>query len=113
MPGEQFPSVGTIESEEVRVIVATAPLKERIVGRLGGDCVVDCFRAQLSQMGEAAGPTERELPAVRIRPVVPAIAGAEEVSLGPIHVVAVGIHKTHRAARVVEVDRSRVEVLGL
>ena len=60
-------------------------------------------------MSKAAGPAERDFPAVRVAPITLALAAPEEISLETLHVVTVGVDESYGAARVVEVDCSRVE----
>src|SRR5688572_19493818 len=100
MLGQQFPTVRSVNREEVREIITATPLDKRIVGQLRRDRVVDRLRTQLRQMREAGGPAERNLSALRISPVTLSLATPEKVALEPLHVVAVGADEADGAARI-------------
>jgi len=52
MLGEQFPPIRTVKAEQVREIIAAAPLDKPVVGRLGRDRVVDRLGTQLGQVAK-------------------------------------------------------------
>src|SRR5215203_4682004 len=93
----------------IRIVVATSPLDESVVGRSRGQRVIDRLGAQLCQLGEAAGPSEGDLPAVRIAPIISAFAAPKEVQLIPLHVISVRADKTYGTALIRPINRSRVE----
>src|ERR1035441_4954195 len=109
VPGEQFPAVGPIGAKPVWVVVPSAPFDERIIGRACRPRILDCFRTQLRQVSETAGPTKRNLPAVGVVPI--ALATTEEVTLEPLHVVAVSVNETDGAASIAPVNRNRIKAL--
>src|ERR1041385_6063738 len=92
---EQIPTILSVRADVIRIIIAAAPFDEGIVGRSSRESVVDRGRTELRELREARRPAKLHPPARRIGPVAWMV---KKISLEPLNIVAVGLHKSDGAA---------------